>query len=288
MKHVTEFEVSGPWSLATSRAFWEGFAPAALGEQSHAALTTTFLVDSDWTRAEANVQQIENRARIEVSGDGDLDAATRQVSRFLSLDVDASGWLEVGERDPVMGEVQQQLSGLRPCGFHSPYEAAAWAVLSQRIRIAQAATLRQRVISEHGEGGAFPTPAVLRTLDIDLPGRKLEYLHSVAEAALDGMLDGAALRNLEPEAAAASVREITGIGPFAAELIVLRGANAPDALPHHEARLTDEIAVRYGPDAELETIAELWRPLRTWACVYLRSAREARTGEISNPRRARE
>ena len=29
-EHVAEFEVLGPWSLQTSRRFWEGFTPAAL------------------------------------------------------------------------------------------------------------------------------------------------------------------------------------------------------------------------------------------------------------------
>jgi DNA-3-methyladenine glycosylase II len=64
----------------------------------------------------------------------------------------------------------------------------------------------------------------LRTLDLDLPGRKAEYLHTVAEAALDGRLDGAALRAVEPEEAVATVQEVKGLGPFAAELVVLRGA----------------------------------------------------------------
>ena len=30
--HVAEFEVLGPWSLGTSRRFWEGFTPAALAD----------------------------------------------------------------------------------------------------------------------------------------------------------------------------------------------------------------------------------------------------------------
>lgn len=29
-RHVAEVKVLGPWSLATSRRFWEGFTPAAL------------------------------------------------------------------------------------------------------------------------------------------------------------------------------------------------------------------------------------------------------------------
>lgn len=32
-RYETDLEVLGPWSLATSRAFWEGFTPAALPAQ---------------------------------------------------------------------------------------------------------------------------------------------------------------------------------------------------------------------------------------------------------------
>jgi DNA-3-methyladenine glycosylase II len=134
------------------------------------------------------------------------------------------------------------------------------------------------LVRRHGDDGAFPAPAVLRTLDLDLPGRKAEYLHAVAEAALDGRLEGAALRAVEPEKAVATVQEIKGLGPFAAELVVLRGANAPDGLPTHERRLDDEVTERYGrPVAE---VSEGWRPFRTWAAVHLRALREQRTHEI--------
>ena len=44
--HTLELEVSGPWSLAVSRAFWEGFAPAALPTTGGEALTTVFLVEA--------------------------------------------------------------------------------------------------------------------------------------------------------------------------------------------------------------------------------------------------
>ena len=219
-------------------------------------------------------------ARIVVSGDGDLDAAAAQVARFLALDIDASAWPEVGRRDPVIADAQGRLPGLRPCGFHSPYEAAAWAVLSQRIRIVQAAKLREELIREHGDGGAFPDPRVLVHLDLDLPGRKTEYLHAVAEAALEGRLDGAALRSIDPQEAIARVQEVKGLGPFAAELVVIRGANAPDVLPSNEGRLTREIALKYGEGRTPAEVAEAWRPFRTWASVHLRALREDRTHEI--------
>jgi DNA-3-methyladenine glycosylase II len=275
-------DVQGPWLLATSRAFWEGFTPAALPAQDdQQRLATVFRVEADWSRAEASVTQRNGTARVQVAGDGDLDAAAAQVCRFLSLDVDARGWPDVAERDPVIAEAQTQLPGLRPCGFYSPYEAAAWAVLSQRMRIVQAARLREDLIARHGEGGAFPAPHVLRTLELDLPGRKGEYLNAVAGAALDGRLDASTLRSVDTQDAIRTVQEVKGLGPFAAELVVIRGANTPDALPAHEARLEAEVVERYGPDHTAATVSEAWRPFRTWAVVHLRALREQRTAEIS-------
>ncbi|MDX6280128.1 MAG: DNA-3-methyladenine glycosylase [Kribbellaceae bacterium] len=280
-RHEVIVEVLGPWSLAMSKQFWEGFAPGALpsqGEQQE--MRTVFRVEGDWSRAEVRVTQQDDAARIVVEGDGDLGRAVAQTCRFLSLDVDGRGWAQVAERDAVIADAQEQLPGLRPCGFHSPYEAAAWSVLSQRIRIVQAAKLRDELVREHGQDGAFPAPERLRSLDLELPGRKTEYLHAVAEAALDGRLDGDTLRAMDVDDAVSAVQEVKGLGPFAAELVVLRGANAPDAIPHNERRLDEEITFRYGADRTLAEVSENWRPFRTWAAVHLRSLREARTHEI--------
>ncbi|GLY49095.1 DNA-3-methyladenine glycosylase II [Lentzea sp. NBRC 102530] len=209
-------------------------------------------------------------ALLSLSGPADPDAAAAQVCRFLSLDVDGSAWPDVAARDPVMAAAQAALPGLRPCGFYSPYEAAAWSVLSQRIRMSQASALKAALLRD----GVFPTPAELLSLDLDLPGRKPEYLRAVAEAALDGLLDAVTLRAMKPAAAVLAVQQVKGLGPFAAELVVLRGANAPDAVPHNEARLTDEVVELYG--RPLAEVSEAWRPYRTWAAVHLRVMRERR------------
>lgn len=277
--------VLGPWSLAVSRAFWEGFTPAALPAQQaqNPGLQTVFRNERDWSRVEAEISQRDNVAGVTVAGGGDLDAAAAQVCRFLSLDIDGREWPAVGTRDPVIADAQRQLPGLRPCGFHSPYEAAAWAVLSQRMRIPQAAQLRDQLTRRHGDRGAFPSPEQLLAIDLDLPGRKSGYLHAVAQAALDGLLDAAALRSMDPDQAAHQIRQIKGLGPFGAELVVIRGANAPDGLPRHERRLDTEIAVQYGPQATLAHVSVAWRPFRSWGAVYLRALREQRAHEMASP-----
>jgi len=139
-------------------------------------------------------------------------------------------------------------------------------VLSRRIRIVQAARLRRDLVDRHGNDGAFPAPKVLGTLDLDLPVRKTEYLHAVAGAALDGRLDGTALRALDPDDAIRSVQQIKGLGPFAAELVVLRGANAPGVLPRNERRLDEGIVERYGTDRTLAQVSQAWPPIAWVRC----------------------
>ncbi len=80
----------------------------------------------------------------EAVGDADPGAVRARFARILSLDVDGSDFPAVGERDSVVGRLQARYPGLRPVLFYSPYEAAAWALIGQRIRIAQAARRNAR------------------------------------------------------------------------------------------------------------------------------------------------
>jgi DNA-3-methyladenine glycosylase II len=206
----------------------------------------------------------------EVFGEADPEVARDQVERMLSLDVDGSGFPEVGRRDPVVGGLQERWPGLRPVGFFSPYEAAAWALIGHRIRITQAARIKERMADRLGEEvdvhgdrrHAFPSPARLAALE-GFPGLfagKVENLRSLGEVAAVGMLDGARLR----------------------------GPPTPDHLPLHEPRLCRGAAIAYDlgepPDrAWLEERAQAWRPYRTWVVLLLRVLLEAETGEDGAP-----
>ncbi|WP_235577412.1 hypothetical protein, partial [Rathayibacter sp. Leaf294] len=172
------------------------------------------LCDTDWQRVDALITQDGPSVRIVVEGPGDLDAATEQVRRLLSIDIDGRGWPDVAARDGVIADAQARLPGFRPCGFFSPYEAAVWTVLSRRLQIRQAAAIKTRLTQQLGDDGAFPSPAALRAASLDLPDRKAEYLHAIAEAALDGQLSGSHLRTLQPAEAFVQVQSILGSSPW--------------------------------------------------------------------------
>ncbi|OUE09871.1 hypothetical protein CMsap09_13065 [Clavibacter michiganensis] len=78
---------------------------------------------------------------------------------------------------------------------------------------------------------------------------------------------------MQPADAFAQVQTILGMGPFSAELVVIRGANFPDVLPRNEGKLSDEIAKRYGLERTIDEITEAWKPFRSWAAVHLRALR---------------
>jgi DNA-3-methyladenine glycosylase II len=286
----------GPFSLASSIRFLEGFTPAAYAGPQDAALELAFPVEGSWETAGVRVWQDGDQvtaALVSPSSPGpELMAAVRaQVERILSLDVDGSGYPAVGERDPVVGRLQRRYPGLRPVGFWSPYEAGAWTIIGHRIRIGQAAAIKARMARELGDPVtfgdsvvyAFHSPARLASLETfpGLIGRKPEWLRSMAQAALEGQLDAARLRGLPRETALKELKKLPGIGDFASGLILLRGAGDPDAVAYHEPRLALAVRDAYGlpgpaTPEQLTEISESWRPYRTWVTVLLRTQQETK------------
>ncbi|QIY58304.1 DNA-3-methyladenine glycosylase 2 family protein [Streptomyces sp. RPA4-5] len=303
---------AGPFSLAAGLRFLKGFTPARHHHAADGILRLAFPADDTTSVVAATVRQAvgadgatgtvqaeftvhpgtpappaQAQAQAATAGPA-ADAAVRaQLARILSLDVDGTAFPALAA-DPVVAGLMADYRGLRPVCFHSPYEAAAWAIIGNRIRMTQAAAIKAHIARRHGHrihlAGqtlyAFPAPAALRALT-HVPGLtdiKMRRLHALAEAALDGELDAARLRALPADYALAELRALPGIGPFSAELVLIRGAGHPDVFPRHEPRLHQAMATAYGLDAaaasdvaQLAKIADGWKPYRSWVALLLRT-----------------
>jgi len=162
---------AGPFSLAATGEFLGAAAPLAGTSAADEALRLVFPLD-DLSGSGGAVLR-ETDGAVEGVATGPAAAVREQVARILSLDVDARGFVAVGEDDPVVGRLQRRFAGLRPPLFSMPFEAGCWALLSQRTQMRQAAALRQRLVEELGEpvdleGGplcAFPLPQRILELD---------------------------------------------------------------------------------------------------------------------------
>jgi DNA-3-methyladenine glycosylase II len=283
----------GPFSLEQAGSF--GFGPR--GAEPGGAMRLCFAADGSGSATGVVLREApDGTIAGEVQGETPVDDVRAQVARILSLDHDGDAWAEVGARDEVIGAVQARVPGLRPVLFHSPYEAAAWAVMVARTGRAQARSIRRALSERHGATfelagvsmAAFPSAEALLEIDEPIAGLTNEKhlrLQGIARAELEGRLDVAHLREIGPDAAMDELQELRGIGPFSASLVVLRAVGFTDVLPveqpmvqravEHAYEIADPLSAE-----RFERLAEPWRPFRTWATVLLRVAgdRDGATG----------
>jgi DNA-3-methyladenine glycosylase II len=278
---------SGPFSLAEAATFGFGQRDAQHWE---GVMRLAFCLDGYQEHVGVEVRQ-DDAANVHATFHGpantDADRVLRQVARVLSLDHDGAAFLDVGERDPVIGRLQAAAPGLRPPLFYSPYEAAAWSVLSARRPAGQTAAVRDRLNAAHGAVfdlagarlAAFPAPGQLLGVESfpGIPEDRMRRLHGVAHAALDGRLDVDLLKEQGPERAMAELQSVKGIGPFYSALIVIRGTGFADVLPVSEPKALALTARLYNlatplSQEQFQAIAEAWTPFRTWAVVLIRAA----------------
>ncbi len=274
---------TGPFSLAEAANFGFGQRVQPCWDGT---MRLAFCVDGFAGHAGVELRQDPAGVHAVRHGDGDAALVRSQVARALSLDHDGEAFLEVGRRDPVIARLQAAAPGLRPPLFYSPYEAAAWSIISARRPARQMAEVRRRLSEAYGASfelagerlAAFPTPD--RLLEVDsfpgLTSEKITRLHAVARAAIDGTLDVARIQALGPDAAMAELRSIPGIGPFYSALIVVRASGLADvAVAEPKAMaMAGRLYDLAGPptEAQFAAMAEAWRPFRTWAIVLLRAA----------------
>jgi DNA-3-methyladenine glycosylase II len=300
----------GPYSLAASAKFFCGFTPSSgTAEVSvDGKLTLGFLTEATFEPVVVSLTEDGQDIVGEISGTADAGRVGHQVARILSLDHDARGLAAVGERDPVIGRLLEATPGFRPVCFPSPYEAAVWGVLAQRISMKAAAAIKRRLSVATGArvsgfGQSFdpsPPPRDLLSLS-QFPGladEKLRRLHGVARAALDGRLDAGRLTAIPKERALEELRELRGVGKWTAAHILLRGCGAIDEVPGMEPRLLRGFAEAYGlregeSEEALARVSEGWRPYRMWVSILLvmswfRGATRAREIGYDSRRASRE
>ena len=277
-----EFTPNVPYSLSNATDFFGGWPTL---DSAQTSIVMSFPVEGWQSSAAVAIQQEQDgKLTAEVYGAGDqAEKAWKQALAVLSLDLDDAGWPEVGRRDPILAKLQSSYFYLRPVLFHSPYEAAAAFIIGHRISIQQGRNIRQAMARQFGDeltigntsAYAFPRPQVLLGIT-DIKGinsEKVERLHGVALAALDGLLDRAVLRTMPVDEALEKLRSIKGVGQFFSQGILFRGAGTSDGLTDDEVT-KEAVQAAYNlpeqPNQEsVIQIAEPWRPYRSWATVLL-------------------
>ncbi|MFL5781453.1 MAG: DNA-3-methyladenine glycosylase family protein [Thermoleophilaceae bacterium] len=198
------------------------------------------------------------------------------------LDVER-GTRHLRRKDPVMRELIKRVGKLdlearrrgRPA---DAYGALVRSIVGQQLSTKAAATIYGRLTDLFG--GRTPTPQELLDTDPDairaagMSGAKTAYLRSLAEHVLSGELELDRLNDLSDDDIVAELTAVKGLGVWTAHMFLIFHLNRPDVMPVGDLGVRNAARAVYELDhvptaAELEEIAEPWRPHRSLGALYL-------------------
>jgi DNA-3-methyladenine glycosylase II len=158
------------------------------------------------------------------------------------------------------------------------YGALLRSIVGQQLSTKAARSIYTRLTDLFG--GRAPTPRELLDTEPDqirsvgLSRAKVAYLRDLAEHVEDGELDLEALPELPDEEVSVKLTAIKGLGQWTVDMFLIFHLGRPDVLPVGDLGIRRAVQIGYGLDelpkpAELESIAEPWRPYRSLASLYL-------------------
>ncbi len=188
------------------------------------------------------------------------------------------------ESDPILRRVidaapPDALADRRAGRPHDHYGALVRSIVGQQLSTKAARAIFTRLTDRFG--GRTPTPAEVLADDPDelraaagLSRAKVTFLRSLAEHVLSGELELERLDDLADEEVIAELVAVKGIGTWSAHMFLMFHLQRPDVLAVGDLGIRKAVMALYGlPEmpapAQIETIAEPWRPYRTVACLYL-------------------
>lgn len=216
-----------------------------------------------------------------------------QINQYIDTWLDVSRDIEPFYKqvieDPLLREHIQKFRGLRLIGIPDLFESLCWAILGQQINLAFAYRLKQRLVEAAGykvkmEGEFyyhFPSPSDLIAIpqeqmrEMQISGRKAEYLHGIAEQMNSGQLSMQVLRNKESsEEIAKTLTAIRGIGDWTAQYVMMKSLQIPSAFPAGDAGLHQALKKQLGMERkpsmeEIREIAKAWQGWEAYATLYL-------------------
>jgi DNA-3-methyladenine glycosylase II len=211
-----------------------------------------------------------------------------RINFYLSLEDGLKDFYSLGRDDIEFNPILEDLYGLHQVKFLTPFEGAAWAVLSQRISMKVAHLMKDRLTKAVGDNiqvdkvdyWTFPDAHQVKNLgaeklqSIIKNKRKSEYLIAVADAfneVNENFLIKAPIDEVKNW-----LLNIKGIGEYSAHLELVRALGRMEELSaHHDKMLMICAKKIYGPhinEENLDKIADSYGKFKGYWSYYLRTA----------------
>lgn len=185
---------------------------------------------------------------------GDPSAAARAdiratLHRTLGLGLDPTAFQKLADVDRKLRPTLQALRGMRPPRFSGWFETFANVVPFQQVSLDAGIATVIKLVARFGEQleyeerrfYAFPTADSVAEARLDrlracgLSARKAESLRVLARAIATGTLKQETIERMNTPDALQALEELSGIGPWSAALVLLRGLGRLDVFPSGDA-----------------------------------------------------
>lgn len=193
------------------------------------------------------------------------------LRRMLGLDVELGPFYAVAARVPILAGLAERFRGVKPPRFATLWESLVNTIAFQQLSLASGmATLGRlvrRCASPVAFDGAtlypFPAPEAVSGLrDADLracgfSGAKALSLRAAAGAILDGTVREDELERLPDSAVVERLRQVPGVGPWTASLVLLRGMGRLTSFPRGDSGANRRLRAVFGAIDAAELLATL-------------------------------
>lgn len=186
--------------------------------------------------------------------------------------------IRVLKKDPKLAKIINHVGKYQIRTSKNYYESLVEAIITQQLAGSAAKAISNRFHSLYGK--SFPKPIdVINTSDsklrkTGLSGPKIKYIKELSKAIEAKKLKIRSLSRLKDEEVIEQLTQVKGIGRWTAEMFLIFSLGRMDVLPVGDLGLRKGIQRYNSADeipntAEIEKLAERWRPYRTVATWYL-------------------
>ena len=219
------------------------------------------------------------------------------VRRTLGVDRELTHFDRAATHIAWLRPLALRMRGVKPPRYPSLWEAFVNAIAFQQVSLHAASAIVRRLITtfaqpvESGSMLSYVFPSAEQVLGADdgllraagLSAGKLAALRRAGDALASGSLTEAMLEERPSADAAALLRQIKGIGPWTATLILLRGVGRLDVFPMNDTSVARNLALVAGPRTpDVGKILEALSPQQGMLYFHLLLARLEARGELTH------
>lgn len=189
-------------------------------------------------------------------------------------------------KDPILAEIISKVNPKISSFLGDIYIDLCSSIVSQQISTKVAKVIYGRFLDLYD--GVAPTPQQILDTDFDdlravgLSKQKTSYMQNIASFWLEHKLKDQDWTLLSDQEIVDLLTQIKGVGEWTVQMILMFSLERPDVLPVLDLVIQQSMAKHYNIKAEkkkalfaeMNEIAEPWKPYRTIACRYLWRAKD--------------